>query len=292
MDKSHSTSTTKPLTLIEPVRGWQVISFRELWLYRDLLYFMVWRNIKVRYKQTILGASWAILQPFTTMVVFSVFFGQLAKMPSNGLPYPLFSFTALVPWTYFSSSVSSVANSIVGTGGMLKKIYFPRIIIPISQLTSAFIDFALAFAVLLGMIAAYSVPGLTGTDSGIDVSLRAFWLLPLLLLETITALGVGLWLSTLNVQFRDVAHATAFLLRLWMFVTPVIYPSSMLESHWQIVSSLNPMVGVIEGFRWALLGTDTPPSLMIFVSAVMALALLISGSMYFSRMEKMFADVM
>jgi lipopolysaccharide transport system permease protein len=290
MDKSDSISTTKPLTLIEPVHGWQFISLRELWQYRDLLYFMVWRNIKVRYKQTVLGASWAILQPFATMVVFSIFFGGLAKISSDGLPYPIFSFTALVPWTYFSSGVTNCAGSIVGTSNMLKKIYFPRIIIPVSQLASAFVDFGLAFVVLLGMIAFYSIPGVSANNN-ISISLNVLWLLPLLLLETLTALGVGLWLSALNVQFRDVAQATSFLMRLWMFITPVIYPSSMLKRHWQVIYSLNPMAGVIEGFRWALLGTNTPPNLMIFVSAITALVLFVSGVMYFTRMEKMFADV-
>ncbi|MCD4686671.1 MAG: ABC transporter permease [Anaerolineae bacterium] len=288
MDKSHSITAAKTLTVIEPIQGWHGISLRELWQYRDLLYFMVWRNIKVRYKQTILGVLWAILQPFTTMVVFSVFFGGLAKIPSNGLPYPVFSFTALVPWTYFSAGVTGIAGSIVGTGSMLKKIYFPRIIIPVSRLASAFIDFLLAFAVLLGMIVVYSI---ADADSNIHISLNILWLLPLLALGTITTLGVGLWLSALNVQFRDVAHATSFLVRLWMFVTPVIYPSSMLEKNWQILYSLNPMAGVIEGFRWALLGTDTPPDFMILVSVATALVLLVSGMMYFTRMEKMFADV-
>ncbi len=290
MDKSNTISTTKPLTLIEPVSGWQFISWRELWQYRDLLYFMAWRNITVRYKQTILGAFWAILQPFTTMVVFSVFFGGLANIPSNGLPYPIFSFAALVPWTYFASGVTSAATSIVGASNMLKKIYFPRVIIPVSQLASTFVDFLLAFVVLLGMMAFYSIPGV-GTDNDITISLNVLWLLPLVLLETITALGIGLWLSALNVQFRDVAQATSFLVRLWMFVTPVIYPSSMLEKHWQVIYSLNPMAGVIEGFRWALLGTDTAPNLMIFVSVITALVLFVTGVMYFTRMEKMFADV-
>ncbi len=290
MEKTNSISATRPLTLIEPIHGWQTVSLRELWQYRDLLYFMVWRNIKVRYKQTVLGASWAILQPFSTMVVFSIFFGGMANISSDGLPYPVFSFAALVPWTYFSSGVSSAASSVVGTSNMLKKIYFPRIIIPISQLASAFIDFILAFTVLLGMIAFYSISDVS-TGSNINLSLNVLWLLPLLLLEMITTLGIGLWLSALNVQFRDVSQATSFLMRLWMFITPVIYPSSMLEKHWQLIYSLNPMAGVIEGFRWALLGTDTRPDLMILMSVMTALVLLISGVVYFSRMEKMFADV-
>jgi len=287
MKDTLSAPIAKPLTVIEPVHGWQLISLNELWQYRDLLYFFVWRNIKVRYKQTILGASWAILEPFTTMVVFSVFFGELAKIPSNGIPYPLFSFTGLVPWTFFSVGVSGMTSSVVGTSGMLKKIYFPRLIIPISQLASSFVDFLLAFLVLLAMIAAYSLTG----EAHIHISFNILWLLPLMVLEVITALGVGLWLSALNVQFRDVAHATAFILRLWMFITPVIYPSSMLGSHWQLIYSLNPMVGVTEGFRWALLGTDTSPNVMIVASVATALALLVSGVMYFSRMEKTFADI-
>jgi lipopolysaccharide transport system permease protein len=287
MKEILSAPTAKPLTVIEPIHGWQLVSLDELWQYRDLLYFFVWRNIKVRYKQTILGASWAILEPFTTMVVFSIFFGELAKIPSNGIPYPLFSYTGLVPWTFFSVGVTSVTLSVVSTSGMLKKIYFPRLIIPVSQLASSFVDFLLAFLVLLAMIAAYSLTG----EAQIHVTPNVLWLLPLMVLEIITALGVGLWLSALNVQFRDVAHATAFIVRLWMFITPVIYPSSMLGSHWQLIYSLNPMVGVIEGFRWALLGTDTSPNAMIVASVATALALLVSGAMYFSRMEKTFADI-
>jgi homopolymeric O-antigen transport system permease protein len=221
------------------------------------------------------------------MVVFSIFFGELAKIPSNGIPYPLFSYTGLVPWTFFSVGVTSVTLSVVSTSGMLKKIYFPRLIIPVSQLASSFVDFLLAFLVLLAMIAAYSLTG----EAQIHVTSNILWLLPLMVLEIITALGVGLWLSALNVQFRDVAHATAFIVRLWMFITPVIYPSSMLGSHWQLIYSLNPMVGVIEGFRWALLGTDTSPNAMIVASVATALALLVSGAMYFSRMEKTFADI-
>lgn len=290
-DQHIARPVSRPTTIIEPVNGWQAIALGELWQFRDLLYFLVWRNIKVRYKQTILGASWAILQPFTTMVVFSIFFGGMAKMPSDGIPYPVFSFTGLVPWTFFQTGVIGLAGSIVGSSGMLKKIYFPRIIVPLSQLGSTFVDFVLAFAVLLGMIAVYSLPGVAPDGNNVSFSANVIWLPLLLLLAAISALGVGLWLAALNVQFRDVNYATGFMLRLWMFITPVIYPTSLVNSDWRIIYSLNPMAGVIEGFRWALLGTGTAPGPMILMSAAVALVLLVSGIFYFGRMEKSFADV-
>ena len=266
---------------IEPTKGWVALRLKELWAYRELLYFLVWRDVKVRYKQTALGAIWAILQPVFTMVVFSLFFGRLGKIPSDGLPYPLFSFAALVPWTYFSHGLSQASNSLVGSANLIKKVYFPRLSIPIASVASGLIDFALAFLVLLGMMLYYGIlPG-----SKVIV-------LPLLLLLTlVTSLGVSLWLSALNVHFRDVRHVIPFLTQLWLFATPIAYPSSLLSEPWRTVYSINPMVGVVEGFRWALLGTNTAPGPMIIVSSLAAVAILVSGVFYFRRLEKTFADV-
>ena len=266
---------------IVPTQGWAALRLKELWAYRELLYFLVWRDVKVRYKQTALGAIWAILQPVFTMVVFSLFFGRLGKMPSDGLPYPLFSFAALVPWTYFSHGLSQASNSLVGSANLIKKVYFPRLAIPIASVASGLIDFALAFLVLLGMMLYYGIlPG-----SKVIV-------LPLLLLLTlVTSLGGSRWLSALNVHFRDVRHVIPFLTQLWLFSTPIAYPSSLLSEPWRTVYSINPMVGVVEGFRWALLGTDTAPGPMIIVSSVAAVVILVSGVFYFRRLEKTFADV-
>lgn len=290
--------------MIEPPSGWFGTSVTEVWQYRELLFFFVWRDVKIRYKQTILGVSWAIIQPFMTMVVFTIFFGGLAQIPSDGIPYPVFSFTALVPWTFFQTGVNGVANSIVANAQMLKKIYFPRLITPISQLASALVDTGLAFLVLIFIILYYQ---LTLPPSLMDIALETtplytlsggvifsanVLLLPLFIaLAFITALGIGLWLAALNVQFRDVRFATGFLIRLWMFITPVIYPTSLIDEQWQLVYALNPMTGVIDGFRWALLGSGSAPDATIGVSALVATLLLVSGVIYFSRMEKSFADV-
>lgn len=269
------------VTRIRPSRGWVSLKLDELWEYRELLYFLVWRDVKVRYKQTVLGAAWAILQPLLTMVVFSLFFGKLGKIPSDGLPYPIFSFAALVPWTFFASGLGQGANSLVGSQNLIKKVYFPRLVIPISSVLAGVVDFAIAFLVLLAMMLAY----------GIVPTAAALWLPLLLLLALVTALGVSLWLSALNVQFRDIRYTVPFLTQLWLFATPIAYPSSLLPEPWRTVYALNPMVGVVEGFRWALLGTDTAPGPMVLASSLAALALLASGAYYFRRMEKSFADV-
>lgn len=266
---------------ITATKGWVALQLKELWAYRELLYFLIWRDVKVRYKQTALGAAWAIIQPVFTMIVFSVFFGRLGKIPSDGVPYPLFAYAALVPWTFFSQGLSQASNSLVGSGNLIKKVYFPRLSVPIAAVTSGLIDFTIAFIVLLGMILYY----------GITPTLNVIWLPLLLLLTLITSLGVSLWLSALNVQFRDVRHAIPFLTQLWLFATPIAYPSSLLSEPWRTLYSINPMVGVVEGFRWALLGTDTAPGPMIIVSALAALAILVSGTFYFRRLEKTFADV-
>jgi len=265
---------------IEPSIGWTSLRLAEVWKFRELLYFLTWRDIKVRYKQTALGALWAIIQPFMTMVVFSFVFGRLAKMDSEGIPYPIFNYAALLPWTYFSHSLDAASNSLVGSAHLITKVYFPRLVIPVSSVLSGLVDFAIAFFVLIGMMVFYQIqPG------------WAILLLPLfLLLALITALGVGLWLSALNVKYRDVRYAIPFLMQFWLFASPVVYPSSLLEQPWLTLYGLNPMVGVVEGFRWALLGTD-PPKGMIFISFFVSLAILISGAYYFRRIEKGFADV-
>lgn len=267
--------------MIVPSKGWVSLRLRELWEFRELLYFLIWRDIKVRYKQTILGLSWAIIQPLFTMVIFSLFFGRLAQVPSDDLPYPLFSYAALVPWTFFANALTQGSNSLVSSANMLKKIYFPRLTLPIATVFSGVIDFALAMVVLLLMMLFFNrVP-----------TSNVVWLPFFLLLALITSLGVSLWLSAMNVQFRDVRYTVPFLTQAWLFATPIAYPSSMLSEPWRTIYGINPMVGVVEGFRWALLDTDTAPGAMVFVSALVACALLISGAFYFRRMERTFADV-
>ena len=267
---------------IEPSKGWVSLRLRELWAYRELLYFLTWRNIKVRYKQTVLGAAWAIIQPFFTMVVFAVFFGRLAQISSDGIPYPIFSYAALVPWSFFSYGLTQASNSLVGGAALITKVYFPRLAMPISTILSGVVDFVLAFIVLLGMMLYY----------GIMPTVNVVWLPLFLLLAGVTSLGTGLWLSAMNVQFRDVRYTIPFLTQFWMFITPIAYPSSLIELPWlRTLYGLNPMVGVVEGFRWALLGTDTQPGPIIIASSAVAILLLVSGAFYFRRMEKTFADV-
>jgi lipopolysaccharide transport system permease protein len=270
-----------PVTVIRPSRGWISPNLRDLWEYRELLYFLIWRDIKVRYKQTILGAAWAIIQPFFTMVVFSLFFGKLANMPSDEIPYPIFSYAALVPWTFFANGLNTASTSLVASANLIRKVYFPRLVVPVAAMLSGVVDFGLAFVVLLGMMLFYEI-----VPTGAVV-----WLPLLLLLALVTALGVGLWLTAMNVQFRDVRYAVPFLINAWMFATPIAYPSSLLEEPWRTLYGINPMVGVIEGFRWALLGTETAPGPIIVVSGLVAVGLLVSGAYYFRRMEKTFADV-
>jgi lipopolysaccharide transport system permease protein len=265
---------------IRPTRGWQPFNVKQLWQYRELLYFLSWRDIKVRYKQTALGAAWAIIQPFMTMVVFSLFFGKLAKMPSDGIPYPLFAYAALVPWTFFANALAQSSNSLVQNANILKKVYFPRLIIPIATVVSGAVDFLVAFGVLLLMMLYY----------GTLPTANIVWMPFLVLLEIVTALGVGLWFSALNVQFRDVRYVVPFLTQVWLFATPIAYPSTLLPEHWRMVYALNPMVGVIEGFRWGMLGTETAPGPMIMISALVSAFLMATGILYFRRMERTFAD--
>jgi lipopolysaccharide transport system permease protein len=271
-----------PVIRIEPSTGWVSLKLRELWEYRELLYFLIWRDVKVRYKQTVLGAAWAIIQPFFTMVVFNVFFGKLGKIPSDGIPYPIFSYAALVPWSFFAHGLRQASNSLIRGANLIKKVYFPRLAMPIATVLSGVVDFALAFIVLLGMMLFY----------GIVPTVNALWVPLLLLLGMVTSLGTGLWFSAMNVQFRDVGYTVPFIAQFWMFATPIAYPSSLIEDPLlHTLYGLNPMVGVVEGFRWALLGTGTAPGSIIIVSSLAALVLLVSGAFYFRRMEKTFADV-
>ena len=280
-DKMLVSQESVPYIRIEPSKGWVSLKLGELWAYRELLFFFVWRDIKVRYKQTVMGVSWAIIQPLFTMVIFSLFFGRLAKVPSDGLPYPIFSYAALVPWTFFANALNQASNSLVAGSGMLKKIYFPRLTMPLATVFAGVVDFTLAFIILLGMMLFY----------GFVPTINVLWLPLFLLLALITSLGVSLWLSAMNVQFRDVRYTIPFLTQAWLFATPIAYPSSLLSEPWRTLYGINPMVGVVEGFRWALLGTDTTPGPIIIVSALVAIGLLVSGAYYFRRMEKTFADV-
>ncbi|MEO8074730.1 MAG: ABC transporter permease [Acidobacteriota bacterium] len=277
----HPPTRTLPITRLEPASGWVSLNLGEIWRFRELLYFLTWRDVIVRYKQTVLGAGWAIIQPFLTMVVFSLFFGHLSKMPSDGIPYPLFSFAGLVPWTFFANGLTQSSNSLVGSANLIQKVYFPRLMIPAASVLGGVIDFFLAFVVLIGMMAFY----------GMAPSGNILWLPAFLVLALITSLGVGLWLSALNVRFRDVRYVVPFITQFWLFATPIAYPSSLLTEPWRTVYGLNPMVGVVEGVRWALLGTNTVPGAMIAVSSLTSVLVFVSGAYYFRRMEKAFADI-
>jgi lipopolysaccharide transport system permease protein len=286
--KSGTTNTIKqdtekadlPAVVIRPLRGWTPINLREIWNYRELLYFLTWRDLKVRYKQTLLGFAWAILQPFMMMIVFSLFFGNLLKVPSEGIPYPLFNYTALLPWTLFSQGINQSSNSLVNNVSLIQKIYCPRLIMPISGILTPVVDFAIAFIILIGLMFFY----------GYIPTVRILMVIPLVLLVMLTAAGVGLWLSAINVRYRDVRYTMPFIIQLWFFASPVVYASSILPERFQIIYGLNPMAGIIEGFRWAVVGTDPPGSLMI-VSVLITIVIFISGLYYFRRMEKTFADV-
>jgi len=269
------------LLVIEPKRGWQWLNIGEIWRYRELLYFLVWRDIKVRYKQTAIGAAWAILQPLLTMWIFTVIFGVFARIPSDGLPYPIFAYAALLPWTYFAQAITRSGASLVGDSNLIRKVYFPRLIIPISAATAPLVDFAIAFVLLLGMMGWYGFAPTWGM-----IALPIF-----LLLALATALAVSLFLSVLNVRYRDVGHAIPFLTQCWMYASPVAYPVSLVPQRWRPLYSLNPMVGVIEGFRWALLGKESPDFSTMAISAIVVLGLLVGGLLYVPRMERTFADV-
>jgi len=267
--------------LIRPSKGWVPFNLRDLWEYRELLFFLIWRDVKVRYKQTALGVTWAILQPFLTMVVFSIFFGRLAGMPSDGIPYPIFVYTALLPWQLFAYALTQSGNSLVANQNLITKIYFPRLVIPIAAVLAGLVDFAIAFVVLLGMMMYF----------GITPTITVFAVPFFVLLVLATALAVGLWLSALNVQYRDVRYLIPFLTQFWFYSTPITYPSSLVPQEWRLWYGLNPMVGVVEGFRWAFLGKPDIAGSLIFVSAGVVLVLFMGGMAYFRRMEKTFADV-
>jgi lipopolysaccharide transport system permease protein len=277
MQKSINTR----ITFIKPSIGRAALNLRDLWVYRELILFMTWRDLKVRYKQTLLGASWAVLQPFLTMVVFSIFFGNLAQVPSDGVPYPIFSYTALIPWTLFSKALHDASHSLVSNRHMITKIYFPRMILPLASVLAGVVDFFIAFIVLIAMMIFY---GITPTIN--------IWTLPLfLILALVTAIGVGLWLSALNVLYRDINYVLPFLTQFLMFLTPIAYPSSMIPERFRVLYALNPMTGVVEGFRWALLGSGQAPGTITLVSSVVAFILLITGLIYFRRTERQFADM-
>jgi len=270
-----------PVLVIRPRKGFVSLNLHEIWNYRELLYFLVWRDIKVRYKQTALGAAWAVLQPVMTMIVFSVFFGRLAKVPSDGIPYPVFAYTALLPWQLFAFALTESSNSLVGSQNLITKVYFPRLVIPLSSVLAGIVDFMISFVVLLGLMLYY----------GIRPTSAVVWLPLFIVLALASALSVGLWLSALNVKYRDVRYTIPFLTQLWMFATPVAYPSSLIPQPWRAWSGLNPMAGVVEGFRWALLGSASNPGMLLWISIGAVLMLLAGGLFYFRRMESTFADI-
>lgn len=270
-----------PTFLMEPTRGWVALNLRELWEFRELLYILIWRDVKVRYKQTVLGAAWAVLQPLLTMLIFSLFFGKLARVPSDGVPYPLFSLAGLVPWTFFANGLTQASNSLVGNANLITKVYFPRLVAPLATVLSGVIDLMLACLVLAGMMTYYHV----------GPSVQMVWLPFCLLLVVLVTLGTGLWLSAMNVQFRDVRYAVPFLSQLWLFATPIAYPSSLLKQPWRTLFAINPMVGAVEGFRWAVFSAAAAPFAQVAVSFAVAVVILVTGATYFRRMERVFADI-
>lgn len=279
---NHAQQASVPITVIKPSRGFRRLGFKELWGYRELAYFLVWRDIKVRYKQTAIGVAWAILQPLAMMLVFTLFFGKLAKIPSEGIPYPLFAYAGLLPWQIFSRSLSESASSLVADQRLITRVYFPRMIVPLSTILAALVDFAIASSLLVGLMLFY----------GRIPTLGIVWLPVFVLLMLASSFGVGLWLSALNLEFRDVQYTLPFLNQLWLFLTPVVYPSSLVPAQWQWLYALNPMVGVVEGFRWALFGVGEGPDPMLGISAMVALLLLITGAFFFRFRERTFADIL
>src|SRR5271165_2517723 len=266
---------------IEPAQGWLDLQLADVWAYRELLYFFVWRDIKVRYKQTAIGAAWAVLQPLLTMLVFSLFFGRLAHIPSDGLPYPIFYYCALLPWMYYAAALQNATNTIVDNQRLITKVYFPRLILPLSSVLSGMVDFGISFLMFVVMMIFY----------GIRPTAAALWIPAFLLLAVVTALGVGLWLAALNSLYRDVRYVLPFLIQLWMFASPVAYPSSLVPGKWRWLYGLNPMAGVIEGFRWSLTGHGQAPGGLFFVSLGAVMVVLMSGLAYFQSMETTIADV-
>ncbi len=279
---SETSEATQPVTIIRPRRGWGGLDLGELWRYRELLYFLIWRDVKVRYKQTLLGAAWAILKPFFSMVVFSIIFQRVAQIPTDDLPGPIFYFSGLLPWILFQDGITKASSSLVTGRNLITKVYFPRVTIPFASVVSGIVDFGLAFIVLLGMMIYF----------GVEIS-ATIWAMPLfLLLGLITALGVGLWLGALNVAYRDIGYVTPFLLQAWLFASPVVYSAtSVPEGIWRTLYGLNPMSGVVQGFRWSVVGVGAPDAGLLLASIGMSLLLLASGAYYFRRTERTFADV-
>ncbi len=269
-----------PTMVIRPSKPWRALDLKEVWRYRELIVFLSWRDITVRYKQTALGVAWAIIQPVFTMLIFSLFFGRLAHIPSGGVPYPIFAFCALLPWQLFAYSLTESSNSLVANQQLITKVYFPRLIIPVSAVLAGLVDFGIAFLVLLGLLGYYDI-----TPTG------GIWTLPLfVLLAVCLALGMGLWLSALNVRYRDVRYTLPFLTQVWLIATPIAYPSSLVPDQWRTLYGINPMAGVVEGFRWALLGAGEPPGSMLAISVLVTIVIFVSGLYYFRRMERIFAD--
>ncbi len=271
----------KPLTHIKPKKGWQLIDFKELKEYRDLFYFLVVKEIKIRYKQTVLGGLWAIIQPFFSMIVFTLFFGKLAKLPSDGVPYPIFNFTAMVAWTYFANAITGSGNSLIGNTQLLSKVYFPRIIIPLTPVLAGLLDFSISFIMLIGMMLYFNI-----------YPTSMIFLLPfLVVLMMFTASGVGTFLAALNAKYRDIRYIIPFLVQLWMFASPIVYSTTMIPEKYRLIYGLNPLVGVIEGFRSILLNTGVFPTQMVLSSTFMSLILFIIGISYFKQIERYFADI-
>lgn len=275
------TAAHLPVTRIRPSRGWIALGLGEVWHYRELIWFLTWRDIQVRYKQTLLGVAWIALQPLATTLIFTVIFGALVRVPSDGLPYAVFALAGIVPWNFFASAFNRGAASLVGSANLISKVYFPRLVIPISSVLSPIVDVAVALVVLLGL----------GMYYGIAPTARVLAVVPLLLLALTLALGVALWLSALNVRYRDVGHVIPFLTQLWFYATPIIYPISLLPAEWRTVQSLNPLAAVAEGFRWAVLGRPAPPAQMFVAAVAVTLVVLVSGAFAFRRMEQTFADL-
>lgn len=278
--KTNTIKSTPKVFIVQPPKNGISLGLNELWRYRELIYFMIWRNVKVRYKQTVLGFAWAVLRPFLSMVVFSIFFGNLAKVPSDNIPYPIFSYAALLPWELLSMAVSSASGSVVANANMVTKVYFPRMILPISQVLSGLVDFFIAFFVLIGMMIFYHI----------QIRLTILFLPLFILFTLVTALGVGLWLSALQVMYRDIGYLLPFINQMWLFISPIAYATSIIPTKWQIIYAINPMKGIADGFRWALLGTAAP-SHNIWISVGVSVVLLISGMIFFKRSEKNFADL-
>lgn len=269
----------RPLVTIEPTRSWAALNLRDLWAYRELFYFLTWRDVKVRYKQTLLGAAWAILQPVCSMIIFTLIFGRLAGIPTDGIPYPIFAYAGLLPWLFFSNAVTNSGNSLVGSAHLITKVYFPRMLIPGAAVAAGLVEFGIAFTVLIGLMAYY----------GIGLTWNILMLPALVLLATLLATGVGMLMSALNVKYRDVRFALPFIIQLWFFSSPIIYPASFLKK-WQFLLILNPMAGIIEGFRASLFGRAFNWT-ALGVSAAITLCVLVYSAYTFRRMEKSFADV-